>query len=180
MTKLTTLSLLILLLISCSADSDHDYVDIEIPPELTNKKAIESLKKDEKQLNRVFNSMEDGMIAFTNMAEVIAEIEPDTPPRIVQKKIRKAHSKLSWSLMKAMYNGMYFLVREEIEKKSTQELLDMLKNEEKIVFTKSLENIKVKKEELEIQFDAYVARLDSLLDVINSKDSLLQEWKTDQ
>jgi SHS2 domain-containing protein len=176
MNKLNTLLLLIFLFASCSADSDNDYVDIEIPPGLTNEKAIKSLKKDEKNLNRVFNSMEDGMIAFENMVAALAEIQPDTPRKEIERKIMKQYKKLAWSLTKAMYNGIYFVAREEMEKKSKKEILGILTDQEKIVFTKSLDHIKVKKEELEIKFEAYSNRLDSLMEIIESKEYMRENW----
>ena len=176
MNKLNTLLLLIFLFVGCSTDSDNDYVDIEIPPGLTNEKAIKSLKKDEKNLNRVFNSMQDGMIAFENMVTALAEIEEDTPRKEIERKIAKQYKKLAWSIMKAMYNGVYFLAREEMEKKSQQELFEILTEQEKIVFTKSLKHIKVKKAELEIQFEAYGNRLDSLMEIIESKEYMREDW----
>ena len=165
---------------SCSTDSKNDFVDIEIPEGLTNKDAIASLKKDEKQLNRVFNSIQDGMLAFEEMVLVVTEMDENTSRKELEREIGKAYAKLGWSMTKATFNGLYFLTREELEKKNTQDLINMLSNEEALVFEKSVKHIQIKKEELEIEFNAYSKRLDSLMTVLKSKEEMMERWKENQ
>ncbi|MEL6986558.1 MAG: hypothetical protein AAGK97_01920, partial [Bacteroidota bacterium] len=66
---------ILLLLFSCKPESNSKYVVIEIHPNFTNQEAIQLLKEEEKQLNRIFNSLQDGLLGFEEVVIAVEEVD---------------------------------------------------------------------------------------------------------
>lgn len=162
---------------ACSTDSRADYIDLDIPPEITDKKLIASLKKDEKQLNKVFNSIEDTGEAFLEVCEAMVSIEEDMDKDEFVKIYSKASRKFAWTMTKFTFNTVFFVVREEFEDKSLLEIIEKLSTEEKQAYTKTVKHLKVKKEALKERFDVFMVKLDSMSNVMEEKRLIMETWE---
>jgi len=76
MKKLTIILSIFLIFNSLSTFAQTDYVELIIPPALQdNPKAVEYLKKDVKQLNRMFHSLDEFATEFEDLALIVSKVD---------------------------------------------------------------------------------------------------------
>ncbi len=172
------LSLLIslLLLANCGTDSNTDYVKLNIPPDLDDPTVIKALEKDAKNLNRIFNSLEDCADTFIGLVDTMTDITEETAPRELALQYAKHSKKFAWKMTKLTFNMTYLVAEENFKNKSVQEIVKELSDNERKVYTKTIKHLSLKKEELEKKGEEFMARIDSLQPQMERATKIMEKW----
>lgn len=139
--------MLLLALTSCAPESNTDYVQLSIPPELQNQpEAVKALEKDAEILNDILNCLEDALIAMTDVGDIIAELEEDSDVEETKELVVKKISKMEKAYANLMFNAMWFATHEFVSENNNAELFKKLSSGETIAIEKTVSHLKVSKE----------------------------------
>jgi len=132
---------------SCAPESNTDYVQLSIPPELQNQpEAVKALEKDAKILNDILNCLEDALIAMTEVGEIIAELEEDSDVEETREVVNQKILKMEKAYTNLMFNAMWLVTHEFVSENNNAELFKRLSSGETIAIEKSVSHLKVSKE----------------------------------
>ncbi len=162
------------LLFSCETEPQTDYVELKIPNELiANKEAVEQLKSDAKQLNKVFNSFEEIAQNIVNLKEDVDAFNETTDMKKFRRDLQKKVNKINWSATKFFINIIWLSTKDYNTDKGHKEIIAKLSKGEAIHFKKCIKHLSVKKDVVKKKVDKFKIEFDALLKAIEEKDELL-------
>ena len=164
--KSRLLLFLSLFLISNQIIAQVDYVELVIPDALKdNPKAVAYLQKDVKQLNKLFNNVDELATEFEGLVDIINRVDKNDQASIeaVRPEVEAKLTKLSTSFISLNFNLMWYLGKDLFaDADATQGILERLDSDEGLAFKKSMEHIKLKKGLLEARADEFMKKLDEI------------------
>lgn len=164
----------LLLLFSCASKSQVDYVQLSIPDELKgNSEAVAYLEKDAKNVNKTLNHIDD---ILTDMEELMVYIstqdlkENEEPDPAVVKEVMSRIEGLSSSYVKFHLTLLWTFGKDLFsEDETAKKLITKMETPEGIVFKKSLDHIKLKKELIKSRMDLFVEKMERSTALIEAK-----------
>lgn len=143
-----------------------DYVELVIPDELKNNpQAVEYLKNDVKQLNKMFYAIDDLATDFEELGEIISKIDINDASEIEQHRVEVEGKliDLGSSFFSVNMRLMWYIGKDLLaDKESMPTVFQKLDSGEKIAFRKSMKHIHLKKQLLEQRAEAFAKRLEAL------------------
>ncbi len=163
-------------LLSCQTEPQTDYVELIIPAELqNNEEAVEKLKSDAEQLNRVFNSVEEIMLNITRLKEDFQTFDEQTDTTAFKSQLRKRIKKIEWSAAKFTFNLFWLGLKDYNTDKGHREILEKLSKGETIQYKKCLNHLQVKKDIVLEKYNHFTKELDELLEVMKEKTEIYEK-----
>ena len=165
--KKLNLILFLLFIANCSTlFSQVDYVELIIPPALQNNpKAVEYLKKDVKQLNRLFHSLDQFATDFEDLAKIIGQVDTNDVKSIeaYRPQIESKVLSMSGNLLKVNLHFMWYFGKDIFaDKDATKGIIEKIDSEEGVAFKKSMDHIRMKKDLLEARAKEFMERLEAI------------------
>ena len=176
-----TFCLILFAILSCEPESQTDYVNLEIPVELrNNKEAVKRLESDAKQLNRIFNSLEEMLDNIIKLKTDINAFEESDDIDDLEKKLNKRYDEIGRSYAKFGLNILWLLGKDYVNEKGHQEILKKLSRGETIHYTKCLNHLSVKKEVIDEKIEQFAKEFDELGKAIDSKKEIIERKREEQ
>lgn len=143
-----------------------DYVELVIPEELKdNPKAVEYLKNDVEQLNKLFHSIDDLATDLEDLALIISKVDTNNVAEIekVKPEINSKLTSMSGSFLTLSWRLMWYIGKDIMaDEEATKGIIEKLDTDEGIAFKKSMKHIKMKKGLLEQRAKEFEKKLDAL------------------
>lgn len=170
----------LLLLSSCAPNSGTDYVQLQIPPELSDQpELVELLEKDAEILNDALNSLEDWSLVMVELGEEIAAIDENTEKEQLARQVKGKIAKLGATQVKMMLNLVWFSTHQFVSENSYPELFRRLSSGETIHIEKSIAHIKLNKELGEQKLKEFSDKFEELSKTLEEKKALFEKMKSE-
>lgn len=164
-----------LIIVGCQTKSKTDYVQLIIPEELkNNKEVVEKLEDDAKQLNRVFNSVEDYCKDIIDLENVFAEINDSTSAEEIEQSLTQWYDELIKTQKRFAVNVLWFLVK-DLKTEETQELLNSLTTGQEFHYRKCVDHLDLKREVLKRKVDEVSEGFKRMIKVFEEKKAILEK-----
>jgi cytoplasmic iron level regulating protein YaaA (DUF328/UPF0246 family) len=155
-------------------------VKLIIPEELkNNKEAVGRLEDDAKQLNRVFNSVEDYCKDIIELENVLAEISDSSSAEEIKQLLSQWYDQLVQTQKRFTVNVLWFVVK-DLKAEETEEILNGLTSGQKVQYQKCVDHLDIKRDIVKTKFEEIKEGFQRLLIVYEEKKAVLDKLEVEK
>lgn len=178
--KYTFLFLCLIVLVACQTKSKTDYVQLVIPEELkTNKEVVEKLEDDAKQLNRIFNSIEDFYQEIIALEDVLNALDDSTSTEELKQSLDKWAKELVKTQQRFAINVLWFFAK-DLKPEETQEILNGLTEGQTVQYNKCIAHLDLKRDVIKDKVEELSEGFERLLKAFEEKEAILEKLSEEE
>lgn len=122
-TFIFSLMALSFLLAACATEEQHDYIQLEIPIELSdNRKIVHLLENNADRINTIINSLDDFTVDAEQFGQLLGDIDTTMNPTEVEQLLVDRGEELIYDYAKVHINMMYQMIRMGFNQKGLEDM----------------------------------------------------------